>query len=166
MGVVWQGWSMTLEDLVETLLRWSVDEVPSAEVVEDATLLVAEGGQAEWVLALACLPPDATADDIEDVLAASPPDLGFALVPRGNPEAVVAAGLAMVRRCVRGQLAERDLARWVHTVIGHDRSPDFELLVVLDDVYDCVEQSTDTKESVDARVRAEADRLVRLHPPG
>lgn len=62
------------------------------------------------------------------------------------------------------RLAERDLARWAHSVIGHGRSDDLELLVSLDDVYDTVEYTGDTIESVDSRVRAEAQRLVGLHP--
>lgn len=155
---------MTLEDLVETLLRWSVEEVSSAEVVSDATQLAAEGSVAEWVVALACLAPDASANDVEDVLDRAAPEVGFPVAPRGNSEAVLAAALAMVRRCLAGHVAERDLARWMHTVIGHDRSEELELLVVLDDVYDTISYSTDTVATVDARVRAEAERLLELHP--
>ena len=41
---------------------------------------------------------------------------------------------------------------------------ELEQLVILDDVYDNAEYSSDTIESVDAQVRAEADRLVHLRP--
>jgi hypothetical protein len=152
------------DGLVQTLLRWSVDEASSAELVNEATRMVADGDVAEWVMALACLPPDASAIDVENALDVTPPEVGFSVVPRGNAEAVFAAALAMVRRCVRGQLAERDLARWMHAVVGHDCSEDLEPLVVLDDVYDTIEYTSYTNESVDARVRSEADRLDRLHP--
>lgn len=146
------------------LLLWGLDDVSSAEVVNDAALAVADDDVAEWVLALACLPLGASANDIEDVLERNPPDIGFSLVPRGNPEAMLAGALAMVRRCVAGRVAERDLARWAHAVIRHGRSEELEPLVSLHDAYDTAEYTGDTIESVDARVRAEADRLARLHP--
>lgn len=155
---------MALEDLVETLLRWSVEKMSTAEVVSDATQLVAEGSVAEWVVALACLPPDASATDVEDALGRAIPEIDVPVVPRGNPEAVLAAALAMVRRCLMGHVAERDLARWMHTVIGHARSEELEPLVVLDDVYDSARYTSDSTASVDARVRAEAERLAHLHP--
>ena len=153
-----------VEDVVETLLRWEVDEVSSAEVVGDAARAVADADVDEWVVALACLPSDASANDIEDVLERVAPDIGFPVVPKGNPEAVLAAAFVMVRRCAAGHIAERDLARWMHTVIGHDRSQELERLVVLDDVYDTVEYSSDTIGSVDAEVRGEVDRLAHLYP--
>lgn len=154
----------SVEDLIETLLRWSIHEASSAEVSYDAARSVAEAEDAEWVMALACLLPDASAHDIEEVLERAAPDIGVPVVPRGHPEAVLAAVFAMVRRCVAGHLAERHLARWMHTVIGHDGAKELQLLVVLDDVYDEVEYSSDTIESVDAKVRAEAERLAHLHP--
>jgi len=154
----------SLDDLVVTLLMWSVDEVESEKVVHAAAQSVAAGETAEWVVALACLPPDAASNEIADVLDRVPPDLPFAVMPRGNPEAELAAAYAMVRRYVEGRVAERDLVRWMHSVIGHDRVDELELLVVLDDLYDDVEYSSDTTESVDAEVRAEAIRVAGLHP--
>jgi hypothetical protein len=155
--------SSSLDDLVETLLWWSVDHASSTVVVHDAAQAAAEDDVPEWVIALACLPADASAHDIEDVLDRGCPELAFPVVPRGNPEAVLAAALAMIRRFAAGRLAERDLARWTHDVIGHGRSKELERLVSLDDVYDTVKYSGDTIESVDAEVRAEADRLLHLH---
>lgn len=155
---------MPRDDLLETLLRWGVNEASSADVVSDAARAAAGDDAPQWVVALACLPPDASANDIEDVLEGTPADVGYSLVPRGNPEAVLAGAFAMIRRCLAGHLAERDLARWAHSVIGHGRSDELELLASLDDVYDTVEYTGDTIESVDTRVRAEAQRLAGLHP--
>lgn len=151
------------EDLIETLLRWSFRDVSSAEVVDYAARVVAEAEVAEWVTALACLPPNASTNDIEDILERTGPDIGVPLVPRGNPEAALAAASVMVQRCAAGKLPERDLARWMHTVIGHESSEELELLVGLDDAYDAVDYSSITVESVDAQVRAEVDRLTDLY---
>ncbi len=153
------------EELVETLLRWSLDEASSTAVVRDAAAAVAQGETAAWILQLACLPLSASVDDVEDALASTPADLGARLVPRGNREAVAAVGLAMVRRCVAGDLAERDLTRWAHAVIGHSRVYEFEGLVSLEHSYDVAECGGGSTEAVDARVRTEAVRLAgHLYP--
>ncbi len=151
--------------LDETLLRWGLHEVTSAEVVQDAAVAVAQGVGAPWVLALACLPSDASANDVEDALEETPADGRVPFLPRGNSEAVLAAGFEMARRCVAGRLGERDLARWAHAVIGHGRSDELEALVRLDDAYDTAHYSDLSIESIDKRVRADAERLVRLHQP-
>lgn len=61
-GAVWQGVLVKgptpRDDLLETLLRWGVDEVSSAEVVIDAARAAADDDAPQWVVALACLPPD------------------------------------------------------------------------------------------------------------
>ena len=146
--------------LVETLISWSVDAASSTEVVRAAAVAVAEGVDAPWVVGLACLPPVPAANDVEDVLDSSPPDLDVPVLPRGNPEVVLAAAMVLVRRCRAGHMTERDLARWAHDVIGHDRSAELEPLVCLDDSYDIAEYFGDSIEAVDDRVLAEVERLA------
>lgn len=149
--------------LHETLFRWSANGASSTEVIADAATAVSVGVDEPWVVALACLTPDASGYDVEDVLTTTPPRLDVPVLPRGNPEALVAAAMAQVRRCSAGQLRERDLARWAHEVIGHGRSDELELLVSLDDSYDTAQYLGEAVESVDAQVRVEVDRLVGRH---
>ena len=61
----------------------------------------------------------------------------------------------------RRHLGERDLTRWAHDVIGHERSDELEGLVSLDDEYEIAEAiGGDLIERVDAQVRAEVERLI------
>jgi hypothetical protein len=78
----------------------------------------------------------------------------------GGHSGLVAAVKALSARALAGRATPRELAFWAHSRCGHDRLPLAERLVLLDDVYDCLEYSDQTVEETDADVLAEARRIV------
>ncbi|HET9143783.1 hypothetical protein [Actinophytocola sp.] len=54
----------------------------------------------------------------------------------------------------------RELAAWAHATFGHGTLDLAESLVVFDDSYDTLDYLEQTREEVDAEVRAEARRIL------
>lgn len=100
--------------------------------------------------------------EVEDLLARVASDFGYLFYPRDSEAGRVPAASVLAGQCVAGRLPPRELARWMHTRIGHGHDDDrVETLVGLDDRYDVAESTGGPLEEIDSDVRRAAERFVR-----
>jgi hypothetical protein len=79
-----------------------------------------------------------------------------------DPEATaIRAAQAQVRRWLRGEFTDRQLASWAHSAIGHEGPAVLQDLVVTDDMYDI----DATSKSIHHDLERIAERLLAYPDP-
>jgi hypothetical protein len=147
--------------LREDAVLWTVGEVTTRELVLSACDALVDGLDSQALRLLAGASESTSAFDIDDLLRALAPELGYGAISHGSVEGRIEAARVFAARCVRGELPPRELAGWMHERIRHGH-PDrrVEALVVADDEYDTLEYSSQSEAQLDARVVAFARRLL------
>jgi len=140
------------QQLADTAALWSVDQASHDEVIEAACNALVDDLDTPGLRELAGIFHAEAHYRVPEVL---PVALAELALPAGN----LAAATVMARRCLNGDLAPRELARWMHRTFGHGESDDLEVLVVLDDCYDVLDYTAETESDLDDRVR-EACRVL------
>ncbi|MFG1841217.1 hypothetical protein ACGFH8_22675 [Micromonospora sp. NPDC049175] len=149
-----------LTRLQDAATLWSIGQGTAAEVIGAACDCLVAGVDSPSLCILAGVSSTATEQDLLQWLEPTLAELGLSFYRRGSEELENAAVRIMATKLLVGALSPRELARWTHSVIGHDGTPLAEELVMLDDVYDTLEYCEETEAEVDARVLAEARRLT------
>ncbi|WP_435233155.1 hypothetical protein [Micromonospora aurantiaca (nom. illeg.)] len=150
-----------LTRLQDATALWSIRQGTAAEVIEAACDCLVAGVDSPSLRILAGVSPSADSQELIQWLEPTLDELGLTYFPEGGQEGEDAAVRVMATRLLAGALSPRELARWAHSVIGHDGAPLAEELVLLDDDYDTLEYGEETEADIDARVLAEARRLTR-----
>ena len=135
--------AVSLERFHDVAALWSAGFARPAEVVLAACDVLADpgagtGADGGGTLAMLAGLSTATADDTDvgELLEQALGEVGLAYHPPGSDGALEHAVAAKARELLAGAITPRALARWAHQVVGHDRLPQAEGLVLLDDAYD------------------------------
>ncbi|GGO10902.1 hypothetical protein [Micromonospora parathelypteridis] len=149
-----------LARLQDATTLWSIRHGTAAEVIEAVCDCLVAGVDSPSLRILAGVSPSASSHELLQWLEPTLDELGLTFFPEGSQEGKDAAVRIMATKLLAGTLSPRELARWAHSVIGHDGTPLAEELVMLDDIYDMLEFCEETEADIDARVLAEARRLT------
>ncbi|RNI03695.1 hypothetical protein EEZ25_09730 [Micromonospora aurantiaca] len=155
---------MPVEDpltrLQDATALWSIRQCTAAEVIEAACDCLVAGVDSPSLRILAGVSPAAGSQELIQWLEPTLDEVGLTYLPQCSQVGEDAAVRVMASRLLAGALTPRELARWAHSVIGHDGTPLAEELVLLDDDYDTLEFGEETGADIDARVLAEARRVT------
>lgn len=149
--------------LAEDATLWSVGEVTTGELALTACDALVFGADSQALRELAGASEATSAFGIEELLRALGDDFGFEVYQHDTVAGRLAASRILAAQCVDGRLAPRDLARWMHTRIGHGHEDRWvEALVSMDDRYDLAgNASSETMDEVDGAVLEAARHLLR-----
>jgi hypothetical protein len=148
--------------LYEAAVQWATSQDSATRVVNAACDALVDGLDTPSLRMLAgvSLRQLRGADrEITDLLAATLAELGIAFPTPGSEAAHEALARITARRALRGEVTPRELAAWAHQVFGH-HLPLTEPLAALDDVYDTIEYTSLTRETVDADVLSAAQAIA------
>lgn len=143
---------------------WAADARGADVVVGAAAELLAGGADGPALAELAGEPTRRLAPDFRAKVRAALEEQGLPAHEPHTDEAQLAALRALARQMLADRLPPRELARWAHVSIGHSGPVAAQTLVELDDVYDEMPWTSATVEETDAKVRAEARRLIESSP--
>jgi hypothetical protein len=139
--------------------------VDGRTVVDAASGLLAADvdGPAAMDLASMVVTPLTSPFELDALVALARDELGMPVLD-GDRTAIRAAQ-AQLRRWRDGELTDRQLASWAHTVVGHDGPAVLHDLVVTDDVLDELKYVAATPESVHDDLEGIALRLLAYADP-
>ncbi|WP_232663417.1 hypothetical protein [Pseudonocardia sp. TRM90224] len=140
----------------DTAALWNIRQARGAEVVDAAVEALLAGVDGQWLAVVAGVSAHAPEPELREAVQNAFAELGLPWHPEGSLDALEAVLHALAARTAAGELHPRELARWAHRSIGHDRLPAAEQLVLLDDRYDYGPDDA----SVDAEVLAWARALT------
>jgi hypothetical protein len=153
----------SLQQLEDDAALWSIRYVNTAELIRSACDALVAGADSPALRELAGAFDSAASFEIEELLQRVASDFGFDFHPRHSSAGELAAARVLAGRCVEGLLAPRDLARLMHTLIGHDHEDRrVETLVWMDDQYDLSAYHDETVLQMDNAVLAAARELLRF----
>jgi hypothetical protein len=144
----------------EAAALWSVGYVTAAEVVEAACDLLVASYDGRALCMLAGVSRRRADEEVPEFLYAALREIGLTYYEKDSRAGQEAAVRTLAARVVAGAMAPMDLAVWAHRRFGHGTLELAEHLVELDDIYDSVDYTDETNEDVDARLVAEARRIV------
>lgn len=144
---------------------WYVGQRSAADIVYAACDLLVSGLDGPALRELAAVSVHHADDEVPGLLEPALRNVGLAYHSKGTTAANEAALTVMAAQVLAGALPPRDLTVWVHRTFGHATLELAERLSDLDDVYDELDWSDLTEADVDAQVRAEAQRLMRIGSP-
>lgn len=154
-----------LDGMRDAVGLWYVGHVSAADVVYAACDLLVAGLDGPSLAMLASVSVHQADDEVAELLEAALRDVGLVHHPKGSRPACEAGLRVMAARVVSGDLAPIDMASWAHTTFGHDTCAAAEPFVDLDDAYEINLSIGMPCEDLDARVRAEARRLLERPDP-
>lgn len=152
-----------LAKLHDAVALWAVGYQSAADVVRAACDALVADADTPSLRMLAAVSIRHADEELRGALPAALTELGLPVCAGNSIEAEAAALKVLAARVLSGTLSPRELAAWAHRVIGHERLPMAEQLVVLDDEYDTYElgQAVDT---VDAQVIEQARTITGMPP--
>lgn len=100
---------------------------------------------------------------MDALVAAAREELGMNQL--SSERAAVRATQTQIRRWLRGELTDRQLASWAHHAIGHDGPAVLQELVVTDDMFDEIEFIGATPESIHEDLEQIVVRLLAITDP-
>jgi len=150
-----------IDQIYDEVALWcTTPEIGAATIVAMACDALVAGLDGEGLIAVAATSVGHEDWNFDGSIEAMLAELGREFPGRSTPIAQSGAVRAMCRRCLTGTFTPRELARWTHVVVGHSGAPEAQLLVELDDAYDTVDYTKETKGDLDQSVIEEARRLT------
>jgi hypothetical protein len=135
--------------------------VDSRSLVSAATdlLILGVGGDGLIALASKVVTPLTSPFEMDALVIEARDELAMGQL---DPEATaIRAAQAQVRRWLRGEVTDRQLASWAHSAIGHEGPAVLQDLVVTDDMYDI----DATSKSIHHDLERIAERLLAYPDP-
>jgi hypothetical protein len=151
---------VTVEEFRDVVALWQVGWRSAEDVVRAACDLLVAGVDGPAMSRLAAASVRTADDEVPVLLEEAMTEIGLEHHDLGSDGALEAGVRAMAALTLSDELSPRELARWAHRSCGHERLALAEELVMLDDVYDCLEFTAETEADVDEQVMAEARRLT------
>ena len=149
----------------DALALYDIRNLDAKQLVSAATQLLVDGIENDAVVALACQTVTSATSpfELDELVVRAREELGMTVLD--HDARLLRVAQAMVRSWGRGEVDDRELASWAHSLIGHQGPDVVERLVIIDDVFDCLECTSETPESIHQNLVRIAAELSAMADP-